>query len=355
MIIFLSVFILFIIFLAAGFIKYLYKGSSVSESVDISIITAAKNEAAVIERFVSSVKNLDYPKEKFELILVDDNSSDNTYEIACRSMENQENLRSINAGIKTIGAKRGALFKGIQLSRFPYIVVTDADCVPSVEWLKICAGEFEKGNDFIFGPAPFFKEEGLVNKISIMENIKNQFMSFSLASLGMPYSASARNMGFSKKTFFQIGGYENTLDSLSGDDDLLLREALKNKIKVSAFYNKNAMVYSSTKKSLKDYIKQKTRHTKSSLYYSIKNKIVLSGWHLLNLFMLLSLLLIFVNINFVWLFIVKIIADILIITVTQQYFTYKFNLAQIFYLDILYELFIIINFFNSIFRKIEWK
>ncbi|HSD62777.1 MAG TPA: glycosyltransferase [Ignavibacteriaceae bacterium] len=321
----------------------------------ISIISAAKNEEGKIESFISSIKNLDYPKENFELVIVDDNSTDITNSLACKLIEGQNNFRLIKADTKFLDAKRGALLEGIQKSRFPFIVITDADCIPSGKWLKTCAGQFERGKEFIFGPAPYYREDNFINNISSFENLKNQFLSFSLAVLGMPYTCGARNMGFSKEAFYKMGGYNHTLETLSGDDDLLLREAVKNKLKISAFYNKDAMVFSYTKSKLKEYLNQKARHIQSSFYYLLRSRVVLAVWHLLNLFMLFSPLLIFLNFNFIWLFASKIICDFIIILSIQNKFEYNFNLLEIFYYDIIYEIFLIINFFNAHFKKINWK
>lgn len=355
MILLLLIFIFSNIFLLIGF-KFFFSGISVfTDSIKISVVTAAKNEEKIITNFISSIKDQDYPEDNFELILVDDNSTDNTYELACRLIDTGKNFRLIKAGTKNFEAKRGALFKGIEASRFPFIIITDADCLPSANWIKACAGQFAKGNEFIFGVAPFYIGNNFINKISCFENLKNQFLSFSLASLRMPYSCSARNMGFSKEAFYAIGGYTNSIDSLSGDDDLLLREAIKNKLKISAYYNKNGMVYSFPKNNFKDYFNQRGRHTQSSFYFLLKNKIILAAWHLLNLFMLISPLLILVNSNFIWLFAIKMISDSFIILFVQKKFGYKFSPAEIFYYNILYEIFLIINFFNALFRKIQWK
>jgi biofilm PGA synthesis N-glycosyltransferase PgaC len=349
------VFILTIVILSAGFKKFLKNASGYSESTKISIVTAARNESAAIERFISSVEKLDYPKENFELIIVDDNSTDNTYALTEGLTANQKNFIIIKAEEKTIDAKRGALLKGIEASQYPFILITDADCVPLSNWLKAYASVFKKGNDFVFGPAPFFKEGNFINKVSCFENIKNHFLSFSLASIGLPYTASARNLGFSKEAFLRIGGYNNTLDTLSGDDDLLLREAVKNKLKISAFYDDGAMVYSSTKKNMREYLNQKARHTKSSFHYLLRSKIILGIWHLLNLFMFCSLFLIFINFNFIWLFALKIFVDTILIVVIQKKLGYDFNVPEIIFHDLFYEIFTVINFFNAFFRKVKWK
>ena len=349
------IFILLIIILSSGFRTYLKNFPGYSDSMKISIITTAKNEALLIQKFISLIAKLDYPQENFEFILVDDNSSDDTYTIAKTLIEKNENFKIIKAEEKLLPAKRGALLKGIQSSQFPYIVITDADCTPSANWLKVCAAQFERGHDFIFGAAPFYQDNNFINKLSCIENIKNQFLSFSLASLGAPYTASARTLGFLQEAFYRIGGYNNTIETMSGDDDLLLREAIKNKLRISAFYSNDSMVYSTTKMNLNDYLNQKARHTQSSIYYQIKNRVVLSAWHLLNLIMLFSPIFIFINFNLVWLFIVKMTADIIIITNVQKKFGYDFNAAEIFFYDILYEIFLLINFFNALLGKAKWK
>ena len=114
---------------------------------------------------------------------------------------------------------------GIEASKFPFILITDADCIVSPQWLKSCAAVFHQGYDFIFGPAPFYPENNFINNVSCYENIRNQFLTFSFANIGLPYSASARNFGFTKEAFQKIGGYKNTTDTLSGDDDLLIKRS----------------------------------------------------------------------------------------------------------------------------------
>ncbi len=342
--------------LAAGFIRLLRDISVSWGSAEISIVTAAKNEMSNLEGFIKAVKNIDYPAGKFELIIVDDNSVDGTFETAGKTSESSGNFKVIKAGVKSIHGKRGALLQAIKESEYPFIMVTDADCLPSPGWLNTSSSLFEQGYEFIFGPAPLIrKRNSFISSVSCMENLKNHFLSFSLASLGLPYTAAARNMGFSKEAFFKIGGYGNTLDTLSGDDDLLLREAVRNKLKIKAFYDKDAMVFSGTPLSLSAYLNQKTRHTQSSFHYLFKHRIILGFWHLLNLFMLFSPVLMVINVQFLWLIIIKLFTDAVILSDIQKKFSYNFSLPEILWYDIICEVFIMVNVFNALFRKAQWK
>ena len=320
-----------------------------------SIVIAAKNEEKNIPGLINSLNNLNYPKENFEIILVDDNSSDNTFNTTKNLTDNIDNFRTYKTAEKELPGKKGALTFGIGKANNSYIMITDADCMPSPNWLNIYSGYFEKGVDFLFSISPFKQNKHLINKIACFENLRSSILTFSAAKLGIPYSASARNFGFKKSSFDKLNGYTNTAETLSGDDDLLLREAVKNKFKIGAIINKDASVLSYTKNTLKEYFVQKSRHTKTSIHYLLKHKILLGSWHILNLLFLFSIVLYFVNSFFLWLFVLKILMDVSVVLFTQKTFNYKFNIFDIFYLQFFYELFLIINFFGALFRRDKWE
>ncbi|UCH65626.1 MAG: hypothetical protein JSW63_00390, partial [Ignavibacterium sp.] len=109
------------------------------------------------------------------------------------------------------------------------------------------------------------------------------------------------------------------------------------------------------KNTFKDYFSQRARHTQTSLFYPLKQKLFLTVWHSFNIAFLLSPLLMFFNILFVLPFIVKIILDVTRAIIYQRKFTYNFKVYEVIYLQIIYELFLIVHLFNARFRKIEWK
>jgi len=321
----------------------------------ISVIVAAKNEEQNIPNLINALINQDYNGNLFEVIIVDDNSADNTYEKTKQLISGNDNFSIIKNGSKTLPGKKGALSSGIAKSKYDYIMITDADCIPQKDWLNSYSGIFSKEYDLIFGVAPFNKEESFINNLSCFENIRSNILTFTSAIIGYPYSAAARNFGFKKSAFEKLKGYSNTLETLSGDDDLLIREAVKNKMKIGLATEKGSFVYSKTKNNLKDYLKQKARHTQTSLYYLPAHKLMLGFWHLLNLIFLFSPVLFFVNPIFPTLFIIKIFVDIILVFNIQKYFGYNFNLLKIIFLQIVYEIFLIINFLNALSGKIDWK
>jgi len=321
----------------------------------ISIVVAAKNEERNIPALINALHNQDYNKNAFEVILVDDDSSDGTFRTASEHIKDKPNFSVIRSDSKLLSGKKGALAKGIEKTVNEFIMITDADCLPQKGWIRTYSRIFSEGYDFIFGAAPFFVEKTFINNLSCFENIRSTILTFASAAAGYPYSAAARNFGFRKTSFEKIKGYSNTMETLSGDDDLLLREAVKHRMKTGLAAGKDSLVFSGTKDNMADYIRQKARHTQTSLYYLPFQKFIPGFWHLLNFFFLLSPVLILVDSVFICFFLVKMITDIVIMINLQKYFGYRFTLSEIFYLQIVYEIFLVIHFFNALSGKSDWE
>jgi len=325
------------------------------ELVNISVIIATKNEAHNIDGLLSSIKNLDYPDDFYQVIIVDDNSSDGTSEKLKLRINKFDNISLEELKKRGLTGKRNALEYGISIAKYSSIVITDADCRPEPGWLKSHSKGFVEGFNFQFGIAPFERNTTFMNKIICFENLRSSILTFSFAGLGLPYSAAARNLGFTKKAFLKIGGYSKTQDTLSGDDDLLLREAIKQKLKIGRITEKGSFVYSKAKETFKDYLNQRARHTQTSFHYLLKQKLALGLWHFLNLFFLFSVVLIALNPLFGILTLFKLITDTIVVKFYEKKFGYKFNLLEIVPLQIMYELLLILHFVNARFMKVKWK
>lgn len=351
----LIVIIIFLIY--TSIILQLTKSELISENThlsEISIIIAAKNEEKHAESLINSLKELDYDPLKFEIIIIDDESTDNTFSKIHALTKDYSIFRLFRADNKKYMGKRGALQFGIEKAEFSNIVITDADCEVKSGLLKKYSYKFNRGNDFVFGAAPYRQKANFVNKIACFDNLWVHILTFSFSEIGLPYSSSARSFGFRKDSFTKIEGYKNTTDTLSGDDDLLLREAVKYKMKIGTITDTDAFVFTNSKSTFKEHIRQKSRHTSTSTHYLIKNQIVLGIWHFINLIMIFSPLFVFYNAIYILPFFVKIFTDIIILKALMKNFGYKFNIIEIIYLQIIYEILILIYFTRSIAMKNKW-
>lgn len=353
----LSIFILFLINLLLIYStrRVFQVSKNENREVNISIVIAAKNESRNIGQLLEALRKLDYPSEMYEVIIVDDNSTDNSFNVLNSQIVSLKNFSTFELRNENKIGKREALSFGISKTKYPYILITDADCRPEKNWLKAYSKGFSLGYDMLFGIAPFYQCKNIINKISCFENLRSTFLSISLAALGLPYSAPARNFGFTKAAFESLGGYSRTKDTISGDDDLLLREAVKKNLKIGIVTDTNSFVYSDTKKTFKEYLNQKARHTQTSLHYLKKHQVVLGLWHLLNLFFLLSPALVILDLLLAILLPAKLAIDFFINTFFQKKLGYNFSLAERIYLQIFYDVLLVVHFFNASFSKIKWK
>lgn len=323
--------------------------------LQFSIIIAAKNEKSSISKLISALNNQNYTRNNYEVIIVDDSSNDDTFHLAKKLTNGIENFTVVSAIDKKFEGKRGALAYGISLAKHPIIAITDADCVPDTNWLLCLEYKFNADCDFVFGIAPFYQTNKLVNKVSCYENFRNSLLAISAANFGLAYTASARNFGFKKDAFEKMDGYKNTTETISGDDDLLLREAVKKGLKVCTLTSPGSYVYSETKKTFKEYFSQRARHTQTSFYYPFKQKLFLALWHLMNLVFVFSPAFIFINKIFILPFLIKILFDTATAVIYQRKFGYRFLIIEVIYLQLIYEIFLIVHFIKAKFGKIEWK
>ncbi len=348
--------IVFIIYISIFYqLKKTSNSRFFNNELKISVVIAAKNEANNISNVITSLQKQKYSLDNFEIIIVDDNSKDSTFAIAKSFSTDHNNIKVIKAENKIYEGKRGALQIGIDKSEFDYILITDADCIANKNLIKSYSNRFNENFDFLFGVSPIIQENSFTNKIACFDNLWVHILTFSLANIGLPYSAAARSFGFSKLSFNKISGYKNTTDTTSGDDDLLLREAVKNNLRIGTISNEDAFVFTKANKTFSEFISQKSRHTSTSGYYSNAIKITLGVWHLLNIFMILSPLFIYADFNFVFLFVTKLIGDVFILKLLMRKFSYKFSFIEIVVHQIIYEILLIIIFIKSFSMRNRWS
>ncbi len=320
----------------------------------ISIIIAILNEEENIKPLIRSLINLNYPKEFYEVIFVNDNSTDNSAKIISEEISEENNFRLINANNKNLPAKKGALEIGIAASNYDLIALTDGDCIVETDWLTNIAEGLET-NDLVFGPAPLIPTKSLVSRFASYESHRTQIINYFTLSIGIPVSATGRNIAYKKSLIFELGGYKSTMDKLSGDDDLIIRETLKHNKKIGVINPNGARVFSDTVKSWKDYFSQKSRHVSTSHNYLPKQQLILAIWFISNLAVTFSVFLSIYNLIFLFPLLLKLRFDVATTKKYPEFAGKDFKVHEIILFEIIYNVTLIVNFINSIFYKDKWK
>jgi len=163
----------------------------------ISVIIPAYNSELTIKDCISSIKSQKYPKEKYEIIVVDDESSDNTVQVAKKA--GADNVIAIQHS--SSGTARNT---GSKIAKGRILSFIDSDCMAQNEWLKTIEKEFQT-NQVIGGPILNGKPnsvvawaEYLMESSDFNEHKKRSFVNF----------VPACNQACTKEIFEKVGGFK---------------------------------------------------------------------------------------------------------------------------------------------------
>ncbi len=231
----------------------------------VSIILCAHNELDNLRELVPLLLRQAYPPG-FELVLVDDRSHDDTYLYAQQlSQYYPGRFRLVTVGHTPAGfaPKKYALTLGIKAARYERLLFTDADCRPSSpDWLLLIQRGFGQsgGADIVLGYSGYAEEPGLLNQLIRYETLLTAAQYLSFAWAGRPYMGVGRNLAYTKATFQRTKGFASHMRRLSGDDDLLVQDAVAAGARAAVVADPPAHTLSQPAHTWAAWWRQKRRH-----------------------------------------------------------------------------------------------
>lgn len=260
------------------------KTSDETITPSVSIIVAAHNEEANIERCLLALCSQRYSQEKFEIIVIDDRSDDQTGAIIKTLVHRFAQLRTVcvTSTPANYAPKKFALLQGIHAASHEILFFTDADCIAQPDWIETMTQYFSDGVGVVLGYSPAEKKRGFLNAFYRLETLRTAAMMFGFAGNGAPYMSVGRNWAIRRSAFIEAGGYESTKQSLSGDDDLLLQAIVrKTHWRVASCLESRAQIFTQSKQTIRAYLRQKLRHFSASKYYAFPVQAVLGTTQIL--------------------------------------------------------------------------
>jgi glycosyltransferase involved in cell wall biosynthesis len=263
------------------------------KKIPISVIVCAKNEEENVTNFIPLLAEQNYPD--FEIVLIDDASSDHTLAIFEGFEKQYPNVRLVKVQNNEAfwGNKKYALTLGIKAAKKEYLLFTDADCYPtSKEWITAMSSQFTMQKTIVLGYGKYEKvANSFLNKIIRFETLLTAMQYFSWAKMGHPYMGVGRNLAYKKEEFFNVNGFIEHMKVRSGDDDLFVNQAATARNTTIAFMPES-FTYSKPKTTYKDWIIQKRRHIATANYYKKFDKFQLGVFYCSQLlFILLAIVL----------------------------------------------------------------
>ena len=227
-----------------------------------SIIIPARNEEENITNILNDLIQQDYPKENFEIIVVDDESVDQTnYLVQKFIKENSLHQIKLITLKNNEYRKKGALMSGIKDAAYEIIITRDADTVSNKSWLQSISFFIETNEaDMYIAPVKLRESKTFLGVFQEMEHVVLQSSGGGMAILNMPYLCSGANLIFKKNKFEELNGYKGNLHEASGDDIFLMEKFRKNHENSIRFIPfEEAAVTTFPLENFRDVIQQKMR------------------------------------------------------------------------------------------------
>ncbi|BBL45328.1 glycosyl transferase [Nanobdella aerobiophila] len=225
--------------------------TNIKDYPTVSIIVPAYNEEKNIKNTLDRLINLDYPKDKLNIIVVDDGSIDNTYNIA----KEYEKYHIVKVYRKENSGKSSAINFGIKNSNSEYIVVLDADSIPGKDSLKKMIKYFYFYDvDIVIPSVQVNKTDNIIQKYQYIDYVVYNFSRISLDSMESLFIAPGPFSVFKKEVFDKIGLFDEK--NITEDMEIALR-AQKNGFKIK--YCPESIIYTEPPDTFIKLLRQRSR------------------------------------------------------------------------------------------------
>ena len=261
----------------------------------ISIIIAARNEERNIAQCIKSLTEQTYPQDKFEVIVTNDHSTDDTVSII--KSFHKENIHVIDLAAFTQkkilnSYKKKSIETALPFAIGELILTTDADCVAPRKWLETLSIFYKEKNPvFVAMPVAFCAPS---STDSLLEKFFKNFQSLDFMTLqGITGAAvhkkfhsmcNGANLAYEKKVFYEVNGFQG-IDEIASGDDMLLMDKIQKLYPDRILFLKSPEVIVQTQAAatLKDFMNQRIRWASKTDKYTDKKIIaVLLLVYLLN-------------------------------------------------------------------------
>lgn len=251
-----------------------YRAGSRKLHTSITVIIPARNEAANIQYCLDSVCDQTYPKHLYEILVVDDHSTDSTAKIVRNHSGQHIRLISlqdfVNDNINSY--KKKAIAVAVEQATGELIVTTDADCVTPENWLQTIAAFYEdKQAQFIAAPVAINCSNRFIEFFQALDFMTLQGITGASVHKKIHSMCNGANLAFTKKAFDEVNGYAG-IDHIASGDDMLLMYKIFQRFpeRVLFLKSKDATVQTAPVASVKAFFNQRIRWASKADKYEDK-------------------------------------------------------------------------------------
>ncbi|RLD59257.1 MAG: glycosyl transferase [Bacteroidetes bacterium] len=355
------IYFLLILLFFIGWIKnktFVIDKNQNNNKIHCSIIIATRNEEKNILSVIDNITKQTY--RNFELIIVDDNSTDSTVKIAETRVEKNPQIKLLKLSNNESG-KKSALKKGIEDAKGKLVITTDADCSMNKKWLATIVSFYEQHlPKMIISPVIIDDEKNIFEKLQSLEFLSLIGSGAGAININHAIMCNGANLAFEKNIYLEFNNALNNKFASGDDVFLMLKTKKKYSKKIRFLKSQDATVYTKASPDLKTFINQRKRWTsKSRAYYDFDIIFTAIVVFLTNFSLLFTLIASIFNFQYFYYFIiiftVKSIIDFFFL-LNISYFFNKIKLMIFFIpLQVLYFFYISFVSIMGNISKFEWK
>ncbi len=320
-----------------------------------SVVVCCRNEAHHLPALIDALKSQSC--KSYELIWVNDHSTDQTQEVLEKSLIHFTDAKIIQSPVP---GKKQAQRAGILAAKGEFIITTDADCVPASTWIETMVDfQSQQQADLIIAPVKFYRGKSLFTRIQQLEFAILVGSGMGAAGAGMPVFCNAANMALTKQAWLDSAGDLHE-EILSGDDVFLLHSVKKRIGKVAVLKSMQAMVVTGYQKTLKSFFRQRVRWASKSSKYKDGDTIV-TGLIVTVINLVLPVLVLFAVFQpqlwflFGVVFLLKFLIDSLFLITIRSFFQLKISVSHVLLLSLLYPVYVVgVGMFSVVHKRRKW-
>ncbi len=246
----------------------------------ITVIIPVRNEAENIVSLLEDLERQTMPATQFEVLVMDDSSTDNTAAIVRAFAEHsQARIKLIPLpDERTSAPKKRAIETAISHARGKLIVTTDGDCRAQAGWLLAIAECYMRtGAKLISSPVTFTSETSLTDHLQTVEFASLIGSGAASMSAGYPSMCNGANLAYEKEIFLEVGGYDGVRHIASGDDEFLMHKiAAWHPGSVRFLRHRDAIIRTAPHRTWASFYRQRKRWASKWKHYQSKTPLVLA-------------------------------------------------------------------------------
>lgn len=330
----------------------------------VTVVIPARNEEENIALCLNDIFSQQFPENLLEVIVVDDNSTDNTAEIVKGFSKSSLKLIQLKDAEDSVfpAYKKKAVETAINNASGKLMITTDADCRMEPLWLASIVSYYEVNSyKMIAAPVLFKGENNMFEEFQSLDFLGLMGITCSTIFHQFPVMCNGANLAYEKEAFLDVNGFEG-IDHVASGDDMLLMHKLVKKYPHSVGFLKSrfATVYTLPQHSVNDFFMQRSRWTSKSAHYSDKKiTAILIFAYLFNLLLVVNLIGSLFNDVLLKLFfvslIVKFVTEFLLLSSVASFFKRKDLLSVFLPAQLMHIGYVLIVGITGITIKQKWK